>query len=133
MLQLLIYDNAGDWQYLNNWANQTLQVTAGDVKRVAKKYLTPENRAVAHYLRKSGTTAPDLPDGVADLPAQQQQFIKQQIAQLRKIDDPAKLEEILGRVEEQKGQMPAEFAKGFEIMIKWIRGRIDELSEQGGE
>jgi predicted Zn-dependent peptidase len=32
-------------------------VTAADVQRVAKQYFTKENRAVAVYVRKPGTSA----------------------------------------------------------------------------
>jgi predicted Zn-dependent peptidase len=133
MLQLLVYDNYGDWQYMNNWSTKTLAVTADDVKRVASTYLTKENRAVAQYYRKAGSVAEEFPPEVAALPAQQQQMIKQQLRQLKQIQDPAMLQQILGQVQQQKAAAPPEFAKAIEVMEKWIEGRIQELSGQGGE
>jgi predicted Zn-dependent peptidase len=53
LIQLLVYDGLGDWQYLNHWAEGTLSVTASDVKRVAETYLDPGTRSVALYYRKA--------------------------------------------------------------------------------
>ena len=54
LLQLLVYDGIGEWEYLNLWADRTLAVTAGDVTRVAESYFSPEHRAVGLYYRKEG-------------------------------------------------------------------------------
>jgi predicted Zn-dependent peptidase len=51
LLQLLVYDGLGDWQYINEWADRTLAVTAEDVKRVAAEYFDLDRRAVAFYQR----------------------------------------------------------------------------------
>lgn len=132
LLQLLIYDNAGDWNYLSDWAPKTMAVTADDVKRVAAKYLTRENRAVAHYYRKEGAVEEEFPPGLAELPAQQQSMVKQQLRQLRKVEDPEKLRTVLTQIEQQKASVPPQFAKGIELVVNWIQARIQELS-QGGE
>jgi predicted Zn-dependent peptidase len=133
LLQLLFYDNGGDWKYINEWSAKTLAVTGDDVKRVAKQYLTKENRAVGHYSRKEGAAAEDFPPELAELPGDQQQMVKQQLRQLRQIQDPGQLQQILAQIEQQKGAAPPQFVKGIEIMEKWIRERIEELSAQGGE
>jgi predicted Zn-dependent peptidase len=52
LFQLLYYDGLGDWRYLDQWAEQTLAVDADDVRRVARKYFTRENRTVATYVRR---------------------------------------------------------------------------------
>ena len=54
LYQLLFYDSLGEWEYLNEWAERTLAVTADDVKRVAEKYFVPEHRAVGLYYRTEG-------------------------------------------------------------------------------
>ncbi len=54
LLQLLVYDGLGEWEYLNLWADRTLAVTADDVTRVAESYFAPEHRAVGLYYRKEG-------------------------------------------------------------------------------
>ena len=52
LLQLLLYDGLGDWEYLNHWAETTLAVTDSDVKRAAEVYLDPEERTVGLYYRE---------------------------------------------------------------------------------
>ncbi len=130
LLQLLFYDGLGDWQYLNSWADKTLAVTAEDVKRVAGKYFTRPNRAVALYTRKAGTAAEqDLPAGIADLAPQQQQMVKAQIRQLRQIDDPGRLGEILEQIGQQKANAPPEFGAAIGLVEQWLRERIQALSQ----
>ena len=53
LLQLLVYDGLGDWQYINEWADSTLAVTAEDVKRVASEYFDLDQRAVGFYDRNA--------------------------------------------------------------------------------
>lgn len=53
LVQLLIYDGLGDWREMNEAGGKIQAVTAEDVKRVARTYLTAENRAVATYTRKA--------------------------------------------------------------------------------
>ena len=87
---------------------------------------------MAHYYRKEGAADEEFPPGVADLPDQQQQMVKQQLRQLRSVEDPEQLQAFLGQIEQQKGVVPPQFVKGIEIVENWIRARIQELSE-GGE
>jgi predicted Zn-dependent peptidase len=47
---------SGRWQEINEAGAKLQAVTAADVKRVAKQYLTRENRTVCTYTRKTGTT-----------------------------------------------------------------------------
>jgi predicted Zn-dependent peptidase len=54
MMQLILNDGYGDWKEVNEAAAKIQAVTAADVKRVANKYLTRENRTVAVYTRKGG-------------------------------------------------------------------------------
>jgi zinc protease len=58
LIQLLLYDGLGDWQYLNQWTEKTLAVSADEVKRVAEAYLDPAKRTVALYYRKVTEKAP---------------------------------------------------------------------------
>ncbi len=44
----------GDWRYLVRWREMVARVTAEDVQRVARQYLTPENRTVATLVKKEG-------------------------------------------------------------------------------
>ncbi len=52
---LIWVEGEGDWREINNADAKLQAVTTGDVKRVAAKYLTKENRAVATFTRKAET------------------------------------------------------------------------------
>ena len=128
MLQLVFYDGLGDWTYLNDWADRTMAVTAGDVQRVAREYFEPRNRVVGLYYREEGSVAESFPPGVAELPAEMQGPIQQQIRQLRQVDDPAQLEQIRAQIEAQKGQVPPEMQPAMEILLEVVQERIGEVS-----
>jgi predicted Zn-dependent peptidase len=59
MMHLIFNDGFGDWHEVNEGAAKIQAVTAADVKRVANRYLTTENRTVAIYTRKAGSTKPE--------------------------------------------------------------------------
>ena len=52
LMQLILNDGFGEWKEVNEAAPKIQAVTAADVKRVANKYLTKENRTVATLVRK---------------------------------------------------------------------------------
>jgi predicted Zn-dependent peptidase len=54
LMHLVRNDGDGDWREINAAAPKIQAVTAADVKRVANKYFTPENRTVGIYTRKAG-------------------------------------------------------------------------------
>ena len=54
LMQLIFNDGLGDWREINEAGPKQQSVTAADIRRVAKKYLTKENRNVAIYTRKVG-------------------------------------------------------------------------------
>jgi predicted Zn-dependent peptidase len=70
MFQLLVYEGLGDWRHINTASAATDAVTPQDVQRVAREYLTPENRTVAVFLRKQGLAAEEpesaAPEGGAE-------------------------------------------------------------------
>ncbi len=55
LLQLLVYDGYGDWREMNEGPGRDAAVTAADVQRVARSYLTKENSAVYRVARKAGS------------------------------------------------------------------------------
>ncbi len=61
LMHLIQNDGEGDWREINEAGPKIQAVTAADVMRVAGKYFTKENRAVAVYTRKPGTTAQKEP------------------------------------------------------------------------
>jgi predicted Zn-dependent peptidase len=66
MIQLLYYDGLGDWKYINSYADEVDSVSPADIQRVARTYLTKENRTVGVFLRKEAPPAaapPAAPGG----------------------------------------------------------------------
>ncbi|MBZ0102544.1 MAG: insulinase family protein [Thermoanaerobaculia bacterium] len=127
LVQLLFYDGWGDWNHLNTWAGKTLAVTPEDVQRVAAKYFTRENRTVATYQRKAGTSAEPVPEELAGLPAEQQQMFLGQLRQIRAAGDAAQLEQAIAGLEAQKGALPPEYAAPVALMERTMHERLAEL------
>jgi predicted Zn-dependent peptidase len=61
LLQLIQHEGRGDWREINEAGLRIQAVTAEDILRVANRYFTRENRAVAIYTRKQTSQTPDLP------------------------------------------------------------------------
>ncbi len=131
LLQLLVYDGMGDWQYINEWAENTLRVTADDVKRVANAYFEPTNRAVGLYYRKEGTEAVEMPTELEGLPPQVQQQVLQQIQQIGAAEDGAALKGMLEQIPSQRESAPPAFQKVFPLLEKALQDRIAELENKG--
>ena len=56
-----------------------------------------------------------------------------QVRQVRSIEDPAQLEEMLGQLAAQKSQVPPEFAKIVDLLEREARQRLDELQAAAKE
>ena len=56
LMHLINNDGEGDWHEINEAGSKIQAVTAADVKRVANKYFSKENRTVAIYTRKAGSS-----------------------------------------------------------------------------
>lgn len=126
LLQLLLYDSDGGWQYLNESPTKLLAVTAADVQRVAKAYLTPDKKSVLTMVRKAGA-APEDP-AIAALPAQMKSMVKQQLAAIDQIQDKAQVEQMLVQLQQRAGQAPPQVKPAIEIMLKKLQQRIEALS-----
>ncbi len=132
MVQLLYYDGLGDWRYLDNWADRTLAVTAEDVQRVARAYLSRENRTVGIYHRKAGSSAEPVPPELEALPPEVRQGIMSQAKKVEAETDTEKLEQALAQVQQQAGTVPPEFQGAVQYLQKTIEGRLAELKAVGG-
>lgn len=131
LVQLLVNDGLGDWRELNEETARTLAVTADDVKRVARTYLTPERRAVASYYRKAGTSAEPEID-LSAVPEQARPMVKQQLKKIRELSDPAQVEQQLAQVRAQKDSVPEQFKKILPLFEKALEDRLAELKAQNG-
>ena len=132
LLQLLVYDSLGSWEYMNEWAEATLAVTAADIQRVASSYLNETNRSVAHYFRKEGTSEAAIPAELEDLPPPVRSQVMAQIRQIRESTDRAALEAALAQFDAMRSQAPPEMAGAMAYVEQVIRDRIAELEPDPG-
>ncbi len=133
MLQLLLYDSSGDWHFLNDAPAKVQAVTAADIQRVAAKCFTRENSTAATYTRKSGA-APEDSD-LAALPAELRGMVKQQLAQIQQLNDRAKLEQVLARMQQMASQVPPAMKPALGYLTKKVQERLDSMPaapEKGG-
>ena len=49
LAQLLVYQGMGNWQEINNWPRQVLEIEAEQVRAAARRFLDPARRTVAFY------------------------------------------------------------------------------------
>ncbi len=129
LLQLIQYEGVVGWKAINTEIPKILEVTAEDVQRVARKYLTKNNRTVATYTRKEGAKVSDDP-ALTGLSAEQQVVVRRISNQIKLEKNKDRLQEQLKAMEEQLGQA-GEKQKGLMnvIMIK-IAERLAELSKK---
>jgi predicted Zn-dependent peptidase len=127
-IQLISYDGAGDWRLINTLPELADAVTAADLQRVAREYLTKENRTVATFLRKEGA-APEDPE-IAKLPPQAQAMVRQATQQIEGEADAAKLQEMVAKMQQVAAQVPAEMKPAFELILKRAGERLQALSAE---
>jgi hypothetical protein len=126
LFQLILNSGMGDWQEINNGGARYQAVTAADVKLVAAKYLTKENRTVAVYTRKASSGAAEDPDLVG-LTSEQKMAVQQMAGRLKTASDPAKLQAALSQMDQGLAQAPAEMKPVLEIVKKKVQARLAEL------
>ena len=130
MVQLLWYTASGDKNYLNESSAKFQAVTAEDVQRVAKTYLTESGKNVLWYFRKEGSEEdPEL----AALSGQAKAMAKQALAQINQVTDPAELEQGLAQMKAMAGQVPPEIKPAIELVIKRATERLEMLQAAAGE
>ena len=127
-MQLLNYEALGDWRLINTAPERADAVTAADLQRVAREYLTKENRTVATFLRKEGA-APEDPE-LAKLPPQGQAMVRQATAQIAAETDKAKLEQMVGQMRQMGAQVPPEMKPAFDLILKRAGERLQALSAE---
>ncbi len=124
MLQLAVSDASGHYRDFLENPKRIQAVTKEDVQRVAKQYLTKENRSVLIYHRKQAEGPVDAE--LAKLPEQGQGFAKRFLADLDKMD-LAKAKEALAGIEARAAQVPEQMKSTFEYMLTKLRARIQKL------
>jgi predicted Zn-dependent peptidase len=126
MYQLMAYDALGDWRTINAYADRVDAVTADDVLRVAKEYLTKESRTVGTFLRKEGA-APEDPE-IAKLSPPAQAMVRQATQQIETETDAAKVQEMAAQIQQMASQAPAEVKPALDLILKKAGERLSALS-----
>ncbi len=130
MLQLLLAENGRGWQSFNEDPKKIQAVSAEDVQRVARKYFTQENRAVAlYYTKESDSTTPEDPLLVG-LSPEQQSRVRQLRAQLGQMSRQ-QVEDMAQQMQTMQDQVPEEQRKFFAAVLELLSERLKEL--EGGD
>lgn len=132
LLQLLIYDSSDEWTYLNESPEKVQAVTAEELREAARRYLKPEKKNVAVYLRREGAAPMD--PALSGLPPEVRASLQQQIAQIEGSTDLERLQQALAQTQQMAGQAPEEFRPALEYVQRKIQERIAALeAEQSPE
>ncbi len=135
--QVAIYEAWLGWNYLNEYPRLVQEVTAEDVRRVARTYLTPDRRGVSVYTRRAGAepTLITLADVEASLPDEMREMVmaqfQAQLAELANETDADALRDSLAQMDEQAGMMPPQFKTLMDYVRQQIKLRIAEI--EGGD
>ena len=118
------YAGLGDWRYINTSAERIEAVTAEDLQRAAKEYLTEGRRTVGIFLREEGA-APEDPE-VAALDSTAQSMVRQALGQLEAVEDPAQLEQMIAQMQQAGGQAPPEMKPAIDLILKRAGERLED-------
>lgn len=127
-IQLLFNEGLGDWREVNDAAAKLQAVTAEDVQRVAKKYFTRENRAVAIYTRKAGSAGAD-PE-FAGLTPEQIPVVRQITARLQQETDVDMLRAMLEQLEAQTADSDPRQQQFQRILRRRVAERLAQLESK---
>ena len=133
MFQLLQNEGTGDWKKINTQADEVDAVTAADIQRVARQYMTKETRAVGIFTRKAegaGSAEQEDPD-IAALPEPARPMAKQALAQIRAEKDATKLRARLDQIRGQSAQVPPQMKPVLDVILKKAEERLAELEKEG--
>jgi predicted Zn-dependent peptidase len=126
LMQLIFNDGNGEWREINEAGRKHQAVTAADVQRVARNYFTKENRTVAIYTRKPGTSSAEDP-AVKSLTSEQRTALKTMAARLNQEKDAQKLQQALRSLQERSKSAPDNVKPLLDAQKQLLQHRIEEL------
>jgi predicted Zn-dependent peptidase len=129
LMAILRAEGTGGWRAINEAGPKLQAVTPADIQRVAKKYFTRENRAVAIYKRKPGTGGGGDPL-LAGLTGEQKAMARKIKASITAEKDLAKLKEQLKGLEERLEQAGAKAPPLMKVVRDILRKRISEMEKK---
>ena len=129
MYRLLMRDANRGWETINSDPPLYEAVTAEDIRRVAKTYFEPENRAVAIYYRKE---EPDeaLDPRVIGLDQEERQQVRQLQSMITQFDVD-QLAEFISQFEQNAAQAPPDSRDMVDVVLEILRERL-EVEGAGG-
>ncbi len=140
MFQLGLYDTWYDWSYINTGPKRMLEVTTNDVHRVVKEFFNPKTRTVAIYRTKKkdddvGAGDAELTAFLASVPVEQRDQTKMMIAQIEKMSEGFKLQQMVGMMEQglDSDKISEEQSNVMKYMLKVAKKRLAELTSANKE
>ncbi len=130
LMQIMRSEGLGNWREINEAGPKIQAVTPADLQRVAKKYFTKENRAVAVYTRKSGTGGGDEDPLMADLDAQSKAMARKMSSSINTNKNLEELKKQLAGLEAQMEQTGAKAPPVMKVIRTVLRKRIAELEKK---
>src|SRR4051812_6361683 len=126
LMQLIQSDGLGDWREINEAGPKYQAVTAEDIQRVAKAYLTKENRNVAIYTRKAGKS-PGEESVEEKLTPQQKSMLEKMASRLKEEKNPEKLQQALDAIDKQSAKADLKTKPVLDAQKKLLQDRLKEL------
>ncbi len=120
-----VADGQGSWRDADRIDDAVQAVAAADVQRVAKRYFVKENRAVAIWTRKPSSAPEDA--AIAAMPAEAQTMVRQMVSRLDAATDAAQVQQMLTRIDQMSGQIPAEMKPALDYVRAKAQARLSQL------
>ena len=130
LMQIMRSEGLGNWREINEAGPKLQAVNAADLQRVAKKYFTKENRAVAVYTRKPGTGGGDGDPLLAGLDAQAKAMARKMSGSINANKDLTQLKKQLASLEAQMEKAGAKAPPVMKVIRNVLRKRIGELEKK---
>ena len=130
LMQIMRSEGLGNWREINEAGPKIQAVTPADLQRVAKKYFTKENRAVAVYTRKPGTGGGDEDPLLAGLDAQSKAMARKMSSSINANKNLEELKKQLAGLEAQMEQAGAKAPPVMKVIRNVLRNRIAELEKK---
>ena len=130
LMQIMRSEGLGNWREINEAGPKIQAVTPADLQRVAKKYFTKENRAVAIYTRKPGTGGEDEDSLLAGLDAQAKAMARKMSSSINANKNLEELKKQLAGLEAQLEQAGAKAPPVMKVIRAVLRNRIAELDKK---
>ena len=130
LMQIMRSEGLGNWREINEAGPKIQAVTPADLQRVAQKYFTKENRAVAVYTRKPGTGGGDEDPLLAGLDAQSKAMARKMSSSINANKNLEELKKQLAGLEAQMEQAGAKAPPVMKVIRTVLRNRIAELEKK---